>query len=364
MKIGGNSEATVELHETQQSSGAVLGTGGVDRGQSAPFGALREEYLAATSAAALFDLGDRTQIELSGADRARFLHSFCTNDLKRLSPGQGCEAFVTNVKGKILAHVWIDVLDSSLWLDADAGSAERLVPHFERYIINEDVAIADRSADCAELLAVGPDAAGRLTSMGIDVDRLSPLENRVSKFSGTSVRVRRFDVGPHHGYMIFAERERLAERWKSLLESGMRAAGSEAWTALRIEAGLPVFGLDLGDDNLAQEAGRTKTAISFTKGCYLGQEPIARLDALGHVNRELRSLRLAGGNVPSCGNRVFADVAGTAVVGTVTSAAFSFATNAPVAMALLRSNSSACGTQVFVEGNPPTAATVFWYPAS
>ena len=72
-------------------------------------------------------------------------------------------------------------------------------------------------------------------------------------------------------------------------------AGSEVWTALRIEAGLPVFGVDISDDNLAQEVGRTKTAISFTKGCYLGQEPIARLDALGHVNRELRSLRLTGG---------------------------------------------------------------------
>jgi tRNA-modifying protein YgfZ len=362
--MGRDLETKVELHETQQLASAALGTGPVDGGRPAHFGSPQEESVAATSTAALIDLSDRTRIELSGADRVRFLHSFCTNDIKRLSPGQGCEAFITNVKGKVIGHVWIDALDSSLWLDADAGSAERLVPHLERYIINEDVAIADRLADTAELIAVGPEAAGRLARLGIEVDGLDSLGHRAGQIAGASVRVRRFDVGPHRGYAIFAERTHLAACRQSLVEAGLRAAGSEVWTALRIEAGLPVFGVDISDDNLAQEVGRTKTAISFTKGCYLGQEPIARLDALGHVNRELRSLRLAGGNVPVPGTRVFADAAGSAVVGTVTSAAFSFATNSSVAMALLRSNSSACGKQVFVEGNPPTAASVFWYPAN
>ena len=362
--MGRNLEANAELHETQQLSGAALGTGPVDVGRPAHFGSPQEEYVAATSAAALFDLSDRTQIELSGADRVRFLHSFCTNDVKRLSPGQGCEAFVTNVKGKVIGHVWIDALDSSLWLDADAGSAERLLPHLERYVINEDVAIADRSAERAELLAIGPEVAGRLARLGINVDGLDNLEHRAGQLAGASVRVGRFDVGPHRGYAIFAERSRLAACRQSLVEAGLRAAGAEVWSALRIEAGLPVFGVDVSDDNLAQEVGRTKTAISFTKGCYLGQEPIARLDALGHVNRELRGLRLAGGSIPAPGSRVFADVAGSAVVGTVTSSAFSFSTNTPVAMGLLRSNASACGKQVFVEGNPPTAATVFWYPAN
>jgi folate-binding protein YgfZ len=264
----------------------------------------------------------------------------------------------------VIGHVWIDALDSSLWLDADAGSAERLTPHLERYVINEDVAIADRSADTAELLALGPEAAGRLTRLGIEVDGLNNLEHRASQLAGASVRVRRFDVGPHRGFAIFLERGRLAACRQCLVEAGLRAAGAEVWTALRIKAGLPVFGVDISDDNLAQEVGRTKTAISFTKGCYLGQEPIARLDAMGHVNRELRSLRLAGGNVPVPGTRVFADAVGSAVVGTVTSSAYSFATNSPIAMALLRSNSSACGKQVFVEGNPPTEATVFWHPAN
>ena len=84
---------------------------------------------------------------------------------------------------------------------------------------------------------------------------------------------------------------------------------------------MPVYGVDLTDENLAQEAGRTASAISFTKGCYLGQEPIARIDAMGHVNRELRSLRIAGEAIPSAGARVFSDAAASAAVGTITSAA-------------------------------------------
>jgi tRNA-modifying protein YgfZ len=341
-----------------------MGWGDADPGRPPHFGSPRDEYLAATSRAAVFDLTGRTLIELSGADRARFLHSFCTNDIKRLSAGQGCEAFVTNVKGKLIGHVWVDVLDSVVWLDADAGVAERLVPHLERYVVNEDVTIADRSTEWSELLVVGPEAAGLLVQRGIDVAGLGNLEHRAGELAGVRVHVRRFDVGPHHGYTVFVKPARLAECWNGLLGAGVRAAGSDVWTALRIEAGLPLFGVDISDDNLAQEVGRTRTAISFTKGCYLGQEPIARLDALGHVNRELRSLRLDGVDLPERGSRVFADSSGSATVGTVTSSAFSFATNGPVAMALLRSNSSACGKQVFVEGNPPRAATVFWQPAN
>jgi folate-binding protein YgfZ len=133
---------------------------------------------------------------------------------------------------------------------------------------------------------------------------------------------------------------------------------------LRIEAGLPIYGVDLTDENLAQEAARTGDVISFTKGCYLGQEPIARIDAMGHVNRELRSLRISGDSIPSPGARVFSDAAGSAAAGTVTSAAFSFGSNSPVAMALLRSSAAKPGTPVFVEVDGSlTPATVFWSPS-
>jgi tRNA-modifying protein YgfZ len=354
----------VGLRDAQLDAGATLASGDADRGLPLHFGSPRDEYAAATASAALFDLSDRSLIEMSGADRVRFLHSFCTNDIKRLSAGHGGEAFITSVKGKVLGHVWIDATENALWLDADPGSAERLVPHLERYVINEDVQIADRTADFGELRVVGPEAASRLGRLGIDVAALKNLDHTAGALAGILARVRRADVGPHPGFAVVVPHQRLADCWERLRDAGFRPAGSEVWTALRIEAGLPVFGVDISDDNLAQEVGRTKTAISFTKGCYLGQEPIARLDAMGHVNRELRSLWLAEGPVPQPGARLFSDEAATTGVGTITSSALSFGSNTPVAMALLRSNVSAIGAKVFVEtSGTPIAATVFWQPA-
>jgi folate-binding protein YgfZ len=363
VRIASNGIDELPLRENQLQRGAVFVPESADGRLPLHFGSAREEYAAATTQAAVFDVGDRTLLELSGSDRLRFLHNFCTNDIKGLKTGKGCEAFVPNVKGRVLGHVFVDATESSLWIDADSAQAERLVPHLERYLINEDVQIADRTADWSELFVVGPEAAERLRKLGLDVTGLEHLGHRTLDIGG-AVRVRRFDVEPHRGFAICAPRDRLAGVWDQLCQAGVRPAGSEVWTALRIEAGLPVYGVDISDESLAQEVGRTKTAISFTKGCYLGQEPIARIDALGHVNRELRSLRITGEFVPPAGSRVFSDAAGATPVGTISSAGFSFGSNSSVALAVLRSNVTAGGSQVFVAGpSAPVAATVFWQPS-
>ena len=353
----------LRLREQQTQCGAVFRTEAHDRSPPLHFGSAREEYSAATTRAAVFDLGDRTLLELSGSDRVRFLHNFCTNDIKGLKIGDGCEAFVPNVKGRVLGHVFVDATESSLWIEADPAQAERLTLHFERYVINEDVAIADRTVDWAELVVVGPEAANRLGRLGIEVTDLKNLEHMHCDVGGTA-RVRRFDIEPHPAFAVWTSRDLLGELWDRLWQADVRPAGSEVWTALRIEAGLPVYGVDITDENLAQEVGRTKTAISFSKGCYLGQEPIARIDAIGHVNRELRSLRLAGEFVPRAGSRVFADAARSTPVGTISSSAYSFGSNSPVAMAVLRSTVGACESRGFVEGpDTPVEAAVFWQPA-
>ena len=316
------------------------------------FASPESEYAAATTAAAMFDFSGRSLIELTGTDRVRFLHGFCTNDVKRLQPGEGCEAFVTNVKGKVVGHVWIEATPSSIWLSADAGAADRIVSHLSRYIINEDVTVSDRSADWAELLVMGPQAEQQLRPLGVDVTGLSNLGNRALELEGAPARVRRFDVGPHSGYGIALPLNQLANWVARVGAAGSASASTETWNALRIEAGLPVYGVDISDDNLTQEVGRTKTAISFTKGCYLGQEPIARLDAMGHVNRELRSLRLAGEAVPRLGSKIWADAAASQPAGTVTSAAFSWGSRSPVAMGLLRSAVTATGTRHLLKPAP------------
>src|SRR5580704_9612281 len=167
------------LRERQRQAGAVFASDSaspVDAELPVHFGNPREEYAAATSGAALFDWSDHGVIELTGSDRVKFLHSFCTNDVKRLTTGQGCEAFVTNVKGRILGHVWIEAGSSSLRLDLGPVLTDRLLAHLERYIINEDVAITDRSLEWGELLVMGPSAAPALSPVFGEVAGFGPLE--------------------------------------------------------------------------------------------------------------------------------------------------------------------------------------------
>ncbi len=358
---------TSDLRDRQREAGAIFtavpSNSTDDPGLPLHFGDPREEYAAAVTGAALFDWSDHGLIELTGKDRVTFLHNFCTNDIKRLAVGHACEAFVTNVKGRILGHISIEASDTALRLDAGPGSPERLCAHLERYIINEDVTVADLSTEWGELLVMGPSAASSLSRDFADVTDLKSLQHFEKQSVEGRTRVSRRDVGSQSAYVISALRGELGAIWNQLSRAGVRPAGSAAWSALRIEAGLPIYGIDLTDENLAQEAVRTENAISFTKGCYLGQEPIARIDAMGHVNRELRSLRIGGDSIPSPVARVFSDAAGSAAVGTVTSAAYSFGSNSPVAMALLRSNVSMPGTPVFVEVDGALApATVFWLP--
>ncbi|MCA9021592.1 MAG: aminomethyltransferase family protein, partial [Planctomycetaceae bacterium] len=149
--------------------------------------------------------------------------------------------------------------------------------------------------------------------------------------------------------------------WNSLLEAGAVPAGQQTFDALRIESLYPIYGVDLTDANLAQEASRTAQSISFKKGCYLGQEPIARIDALGHVNKEIRSIGLEGSWVPPVGATVFVlGDDGPEEAGTITSSARSFGKYPAVAMAVLRKNAYEPGTAVEVVAEDQKAnGTVF-----
>jgi len=347
------------LRELQTRDGAIFAD---DARPADSFGDPAAEYRAATQTAAFFDLSNRVSIELRGKDRQSFLHNFCTNDIKRLQSGAGCEAFLTNIKGRIVGHILVFADEDTLWLDSVPGSAEFLVPHLDRYVITEDVQVLDRSADVGAIYVAGPHAAEKLRpQLGDDIDDLKPFGSRNDSCNGVEVQVRRFNFTLAPGFQLLAPRDGLVDLWTGLAAAGFAPAGAAVFEALRIEAGFPYYGIDISEDNIAQEAGRTRQAISFTKGCYLGQEPIARLDAMGHVNRELRGVRFAAGPVPATQTPVF-DQAGAQQVGVITSAARSYAEPAPVALAMLRSQAAKPGTQVCLNGTdePNIPGTVFW----
>ncbi len=291
---------------------------------------LAKEYRSLTEDWGLIDISCRTRIELSGGDRIRFLNGFCTNDLQRLAPGQGCEAFVTNVKGKTIGHVSIFCGPEHLILETVAGQAELILTHLDRYLIRDDIRMFDRTSEWGQLLVAGPRAGMGLDRwLNTDHDRPMRQDNGLSRY--------RIELGAIDAWLIFLPRRELGQRIDQLVSQGAASCSRQAWDILRVEASWPEFGKDVTDANLPQEVNRNATAISFTKGCYLGQETVARLDALGHVNRLLVPVRWMGQTVPAAGEAIEVQGQPTgAAVGTVTSAIWSPRWNAPLALAYLR----------------------------
>ena len=309
----------------------------------------------------MFDLSGWTQIEITGNDRVKFLHNFCTNDIRALREGYGCEAFITSVQGKVLAHVFVAARESALALFSVPGCAERIISHLSRYQISEDVTFDDRTAHRGLLMVVGPQTAVALANGGCDVHSLTHRKHREFSFGLSNPTIFRNDFLGLPCYLVSCAAEDAPGWWDKLKGAGAMPAGTAAFDALRIEAGFPLYGVDINDANLAQEVNRTAQAISFAKGCYLGQEPIARIDALGHVNQQLRSIRFSAGPVPSAGTEVLTADGDPRKIGQITSSAVSYATNQPVALGYLKRNYDTPGLEVAVALSGGTIpGEVFW----
>ena len=321
------------------------------------FGNRHAEYAWAKTECACFDLSRaREIIRITGADRQKFFHNFCTQEIRNLQPGQVAEAFVTTIQGKVLGHAWAFAGVETLVLDTVAGGAEKLLRHLDRYVITEDVKFS-RGDELHDLYLAGPDADDRLQKLGW---LLSPLDPQ-RWISIANIEIARVDWFREPGYLLRVTQADLVEVANQLLSVGVRLAGDDVWTALRLEAGWPMFGVDFQEDNLAQEVARTSQAICFSKGCYLGQEPIARIDALGHVNQELRSLRFRSGPPPAPGSKLYLP-GEVREGGTITSSILSPATDTPVALGMLKRNYCLPGTILEFELDDGTrlAGEVFW----
>ncbi len=350
-----------QFQALQESWGAVF----ADLAQVYPvvshFGSPEKEYQSAQKTAALFDLSNRDQIELSGKDREKFLHNFCTNDIKSLQPDQGCEAFITNVQSRILGHIFAFNHEESLWIDMAPGTSESIINHLDRYMILEDAHIKQRTLEYGNLYLSGPQSSEILSQMGLNVETLSVNQQLREQDSNSRLTIRRVDWLHQPGYLCCLQYVKMADFWKRLIDNGACPAGQDTFDALRIEALFPIYGVDLSEENLAQEAKRTEQAVSFKKGCYLGQEPIARIDSLGHVNRELRAIGIGEEWVPPVGSKVMAGEQGKLQeVGTITSSAKSFGKYPAVAMGMVRRDSNKAGTAVqIVSENQEVSGTVF-----
>jgi folate-binding protein YgfZ len=314
-------------------------------GEAVPlsFGDANAEYLALTAGVGLVDLSARTRIELTGRDRASFLHNMCTNEIRKLPVGAGREIFLTDARGHVLGHGFVYELEESLVFDTVPGQAPRLMTHLDRYIIREQVELHDRTSEWFEFLVAGPRAVEILTELTGEPPPQELLTHGVAQLAGKPVTVYRIGLVHAPSFAVVGSTEDAAPIWEAIERGGAWPCGFTALDTLRIEQGIPYFGLDITEKNLPQEVGRDASAISFTKGCYIGQETVARLDALGHVNKQLVGVRLEGPQVPKPGLELNAD---EQVVGQVTSAAFSRQLGAPLALAYVRRGNNAPGSKL------------------
>jgi folate-binding protein YgfZ len=243
------------------------------------------------------DFSARGKLELTGDDRAKFLHNLCTNEIKGLATGTGCEAFLLDAKGHVQFYVLVHNLGDRLVLEelAPAGetSGSRLLKHLDKYLIREKVTLTDRTHDWGELLIAGDGGANVVgLELGLQLSD-APLSNGVLPGLGDGAFVARSVQAIAPNFTVFAPRAAIDVLMTKLSAAGAQLCEEAMWQAPRIEAGLPLYGIDITDKNLAQEIDRIDRSINFNKGCYLGQETVARLDALGHVNKSLVTLEFA-----------------------------------------------------------------------
>ncbi len=315
------------------------------------YGDPRAEYRMLQETGGVMDLSFRSRLCLTGADRVRFLNGQVTNNIKALSAGQGCYAALVSNKGKMESDLNIYSLPDELLLDFEPGLAAKIAARFDRFIIADDVQVVNVSELCGLLSVQGPKAAEIVTRLNLPVkipDR--PFQfTQVSDAALGEVYCMNRPRGTVSGFDLFAPGASMAAAAERLIatarELGGGACGWQALEMARIEAGLPRYGMDMDESNLAPETGIGESAISYSKGCYIGQEVIARIRTYGQVAKSLRGLWLADDlpQLPRKGDKLFH---GEKEAGYVTSALASPAFQRKIALGYVRREHNQPGGQL------------------
>jgi folate-binding protein YgfZ len=369
------------------------------------YGEVEAEYAAIRKAAALMDAPHRGVVILTGKDRLTFLHNKVTNDTSKLTPGQGVYAYLLNLKGRIVMDLNILQAEEATLIEMDT----RLIPDFvaaaEKYIFTEDVRVLSGSEQLGRLTVLGPRAADLLKrAMDAGVETLNEPFRHAKRLIGKhTVTVFRNDLAGEPQYELIVPRDALLTLWQILHEAGhsddngggaehpaapappgpptLRAIGWSAFNTARIEAGSPLYGIDITDHYLPMETAHWyPRAVCVTKGCYLGQEIVARMHAHNTVARLLVGLKVQGAKLPVAGTEIFdpapAPSAGAGTpkpggnqIGIVTSSCMSpMLGYVPIALGYVKKAFAIPGREleVLAEGSRVNATVTplpFWSPA-
>ncbi len=333
----------------------------------ATFGDIEAEYAAIRRGAGLLDWAHRGTLRIGGRDRRDFLNRLLTQELKDLSPGRAKRAFLLGRAGRIEADLLLVETGECVLADVDACCAGDAAEALRRFLFSEDVEITDVTEGFYRLGACGPAALRALEAAAGAALDLEPGHARQVRIAGIDSVVAREDATGDAGVSIFVPLEGATAVWEALLSAGeglerVRPAGWFAFNTARIEAGTPLFNVDFGPSNLPHETGVLGERVSFRKGCYVGQEIVARTEHLGRPKQVLVGLRMSRDLLPVAGAPVLETppaAPSAAPIGVVTSSTLSpMLGRAPVAFAMVRSAFAAPGTTVLASAEGEMAEAV------
>ena len=313
----------------------------------AHYGDVASEYGALRNGVALFDLSARGKLRVTGADRARFLHGMVTNRVEGLEDGESRYAALTDARGNTLADLWVHNRGEAFLLETEPGLQEKVAASLDRYLIADDVVIKDVTTDSALIGVRGPKAQALIREcLQIPNSGLPQGRRVLGSYGATEVELTVGSPLDGAGFSLWVELGVAVRLWTALHEAGAQPVGFEALEIVRIESGVPRYGIDVDEQVIPLEAGLDR-AVDFEKGCFIGQEAIAKMHRLGKPRRYLVGLVINGDAIPRSGTAI---LEGEKEIGRITSCVKSRALNRTIALASVRRGFEAPGKVLFLDG--------------
>jgi folate-binding protein YgfZ len=321
------------------------------------FGDVQSELATLRTGCSVYDLGFRAKLSVSGRDRVRWLNGMVSNNIRDLAAGHGVYAFLLNPQGRILGDLYAYNHGGSFLIDTDQSQVENILAIFKRYIIMDKVDIANLRERLTAIGVAGPKSKEVLRAAGIGIPELAALQfvtpQCKCECECVECTVVRSDAA-REAYEIWIAPDSARKVWDALLSAEASPVGCEALEQDRIALGIPVYGVDIRERDLPQETGQTR-ALSFTKGCYIGQEIVERIRSRGNVHRQFTGFLVESGATTSPGTKI---VAGEKEVGEITSAAVLETREGPrtIALGYIRREAGEAGREVMIGGEKAAVA--------
>jgi aminomethyltransferase len=351
------------LYDTHSSQGAIFGD---FSGWLMPesYGSALEEYACVRNGVGIVDLSHRGKLRLSGKEHVKFLQGMVTNDINKLEEGKGLYAAFLTPKGRMISDTKLYCESESLLLELEPGLNEKVKDLLVKYRLSYKANIEDITESFCLVSIHGPNSRRLIQkTLNAEIPELIEYEFLIKEINDSQTMIARANRTGQEGYDIFVPADGLRPLWKSLIENGkefqIKAVGLDAMEILRIEAAVPRYGIDMDENTIPLEAG-LEHAINYEKGCYVGQEVVARIKWRGHVNWCLSGFEIEGDDLPVKGDKIRE---GQREIGYVTSSAFSPTLKKIIALGYIRREFIEPGTKVIVNtGNENKSAEVVKTP--